>query len=156
SFPTGDPAYIGPDERGAVRTLGLRSAAYLPLRTFEDREIDSSNGSAQADPILGVLAALGGLPPHWRALVQLLIVGAAKPKWAQPYQRLALEHPLERERMQQAGPSFATPLLLLGLLALYAVGSGAYASWAQGNRLDAIGLVLGALAALGASIVVVP
>src|SRR5258708_2093624 len=30
SFPTGDPANIGPDEREAVCTLGLRSAPYLP------------------------------------------------------------------------------------------------------------------------------
>src|SRR6185503_458688 len=75
SFPTGDPANVGPDEQVAVSTLGLRFAPYLPLRTFEDREINSSVGSAQADPLLGLLAALGGLPPDWRALVQLLVVG---------------------------------------------------------------------------------
>ena len=77
TFPTGDPAEIGPDEVAAVCTLGLRSAPYLPLRTFEDREIDASVGSAQADPMLGVLAALSGLPVDWRAVVQLLFVNEA-------------------------------------------------------------------------------
>src|SRR5207302_813390 len=120
---------VGPDDQVAVCTLGLRSAPYLPLRIFEDREIDASNRSAQADPLLGVLASLSGLPLHWRALIQLVVVGPAKPKWAQPYQRLALEHPLERERLQQGGPSFATPLFLFGLLALYTVGSTSYRSW---------------------------
>jgi hypothetical protein len=118
TFPTGDPAAPQLDEQVAVCTLELQSEPYLPLRTFEDRDIDSSAGSPQADPILGVVAALAGLPPNWRALVQLLVVGAAKPKWAQPFQRLALEHPLERERLQQSVPSFATPLLLLALVSL--------------------------------------
>ena len=42
SLPTADPAGIGPDEQVAACTLGLRSAAYLPLRIFEDHEIDAS------------------------------------------------------------------------------------------------------------------
>jgi hypothetical protein len=155
SFPTGDPADVGPDEQVAACTLGLRSAAYLPLRIFEDREIDASQSSAQADPLLGVLASLSGLPLHWRALVQLVVVGPAKPKWAQPYQRMALEPPLERERLQQNGPSFTTPLLLFGLLALYAAGSAVYSSWTQGHLLDAIGLVVGSVVVVGASIVLI-
>src|SRR4029079_9914312 len=138
----GDPADVGPDEQVAACTLGLRSAAYLPLRIFEAREIDASQSSAEADALLGVLASLSGLPPHWRALVQLVVVGPAKPKWARPYQRMALEPPLDRERLQWSVPSFHAPLLLLGLLALYAVGSAVLSSWTQGRPLDAIGLVL--------------
>src|SRR5687768_11397625 len=38
TFPTGDPAGIGPDEQLAACTLRLRSAPYLPIRTFDDRE----------------------------------------------------------------------------------------------------------------------
>jgi hypothetical protein len=151
----GDPAAVGPDEQCFVCTLELRRAPYLPLRTFEDRDLDFSFGSAQADPLLGVLGALGGLPPHWRAIVQLLVIAPAKPDWARAYQRLALEHPLERERLQQAGPSFATPLLLLGLLGLYAIGSSVSSAWARGDYLGAIGFAVAVLAAVACSVVVV-
>ena len=45
-----DPAQLGPDEQVAVATLRLRVGAHLPLRTFEDRELDATATSATGSP----------------------------------------------------------------------------------------------------------
>ena len=115
-----DPARLGDDEQLAACTLGLRAAPYLPLRIFGDRDLDADAGPAQADPVLGILAALADLPPGWRGLAQLVVLQPAPSDWAEPYRRLALESPLQAERAGDRGPSLVGPLLLLGL-----AGSGA-------------------------------
>src|SRR5579875_2852745 len=94
--PGQDPAAVGADEQVAVCALVLRAAPYLPLRTFRDTELGAER-TPQADPILGLLGALGGLPRGWRAMSQL-VLHPAPPDWSAPYQRLALEHPLAAER----------------------------------------------------------
>ena len=98
TFPTGDPAQLGPDEQVAAVILQLRRGDYLPLRMFEDRELDTSGASIQADPLLGVLGAMIGLPGGWRAMAQLIVLAPASPDWARDYQRLALERPHEQDR----------------------------------------------------------
>ncbi|MGI9149244.1 MAG: hypothetical protein ACR2IK_22305, partial [Chloroflexota bacterium] len=77
TFPTGDPAQVGPDEQVAAVTLRLRAGEHLPLRTFDDRELDSGGEGAQADPLLAILGALADLPAGWRALSQLVVLAAA-------------------------------------------------------------------------------
>ena len=70
-----DAARQGPDEQCAACVLRPRGGEYLPLRTFIDRDLDGRSGSAQADPLLGVLSALVDLPSAWRALVQVVVRG---------------------------------------------------------------------------------
>ena len=85
-----DPAVLRPGEQRAACALVLRDEPYLPLRTFRDLDI-AADRSAQADPILGLVAAGGDLPPGWRALSQL-VLRPAPDDWARPYLRLAVEH----------------------------------------------------------------
>jgi hypothetical protein len=122
TFLMGDPARVGPDERIAANTLRLRAGDHLPLRTFDDRELDSGREGAQVDPLLAILGALADVPKGWRALVQLIVLGPAPRDWARQFQRLALERPLDNERRADTGTSPVGPLALLGLVGLYLVG----------------------------------
>jgi hypothetical protein len=113
--PSLDPAWRRPDEQVAACMLVLRAPAYLPLRTFRDPEI-AADRAAQADPVLGILAALADLPAGWRALSQL-VLRPAPDDWCQGYLRLAVEHPLAAERAARpADTSLASVFLLAGLL----------------------------------------
>src|SRR6266849_5616359 len=100
TFPTGDPVQVAPNERVAAATLRLRAGEHLPLRTFDDRELDAHGASGQSDPLLGILGALADLPTGWRALCQLIVLGPAPHNWARAFQRLALERPLDQERLR--------------------------------------------------------
>ena len=99
--------------------------------------------------MLGILAALGDLPPGWRGLAQLVVLGPAPTRWAAPYQRLALESPVQAERAAGGGVSLLGPLLLVGLLLLVLVGSSATSAWQRGDWAGALGPIVG-LGALGA------
>ena len=136
-------------------TMSLRGPACLPLRTLEDRDLDATSGSAQADPLLGILGALGDLPVGWRALAQLVVLAPAPADWARAYQRLALENPADQQRTRDAGPSLIGPVSLLGLLVLYLIGSSVQAAWIRGEWLSAIGLVAGILLLIAGSVPVV-
>ena len=118
-----DPARLRPGERAAACTLGLAAPEYLPLRVPRDVEL-AADRAPQADPLLGVFAALGDLPPGWRALAQL-VLWPAPADWARPHLRRSIEHALEPERAAAAGTSrssgwggVAGALLLLGGLLL--------------------------------------
>jgi hypothetical protein len=100
-----DSAQLGPDEQVAAATLRLRLGAHLPLRMLEDRELDATVTSAQADPLLGVLGAMANLPAGWRMMAQLVLLRPAPADWARAYQRLALERPLEQDRARNSKPS---------------------------------------------------
>lgn len=91
-----DPARCIPGEVVAAYALTFRAPEYLPIRTWTDAEIDAARAPG-ADPILGILGALGGLPDGWRASYQLAVVPAPD-DWARRYLRLALERPLAAER----------------------------------------------------------
>jgi len=71
----GDPVRVGPLEQIAVYSMQLRGGDHLPIRTFQDRDLDAEGGSAQTDPVLGVLGALNDLPPGWRAVSQIVRAG---------------------------------------------------------------------------------
>jgi hypothetical protein len=150
-LPTGDPARVGTDEQVAACTMGLRAGDHLPLRTFLDRDLDSDQGPAQTDPILGVLGALDDLPPGWRALSQLVLFEPAPANWARAYQRLALEHPImaERSGRGESGTSLSSLLFLVGLGILAAVGFGLYDSWNRGDWEMVSASIAGSVAAIG-------
>jgi hypothetical protein len=148
TFPTGDPVQVGPDEQVAAATLQLRAGDHLPLRTFDDREVDSGGEGAQVDPLLALLGGLADLPKGWRAVTQLIVLRPAPHNWARTYQRLSLERPLEQERQRNAGPSLVGPLALLGLIGLYAIGSSASTAWSRGDWPWVLELIGGALALL--------
>ncbi|MCL5107363.1 MAG: DUF87 domain-containing protein, partial [Chloroflexi bacterium] len=90
-WPGLDPAYPAPGEKAMACRLVLRRPPCLPLRTFGDMEI-ARDPSAQADPVLGVLATLANLPPGWRALSQL-VLRPAPPNWCRGYEQLLVERP---------------------------------------------------------------
>jgi hypothetical protein len=147
-----DPARLDDDEQLAACTLALRVAPYLPLRTLRDRDLDADAGPAQADPLLGILAALADLPRGWRGLAQLVVLQPAPSDWAKPYRRLALESPVQAERAADRGPSLLGPALLIGLVSLVLVGSSVAGAWQQGDWAGVLGPITG-LAALGGGIV---
>jgi hypothetical protein len=84
-----DPFRLVPGETISSVELVPGSAAYLPLRTLDERE-RRQEGS---DPLLGLLAALDHLPRDARAVAQLALV-PAPPQWSAPYRRRAIEHAL--------------------------------------------------------------
>ena len=154
SFPTGDPVQVGPDEQVAAATLRLRGGHHLPLRTFDDRELDAHVQSVQSDPLLGILGALADLPKGWRALCQLIVLAPAPHDWARAFQRLALERPLDQERHADTGPSLMGPVALLGLIGLFAAGSSASNAWAGGDWSFVLELAIGTLAVVVGSVVI--
>src|SRR5262249_53017813 len=89
-YPGLDPARLQPNEQVAACSLVLRGPQYLPLRTFRDADVDAAR-NAQADPVLGVLGALGDLPEGWRGLSQL-VLRPAPDDWCKGYLRLSVEH----------------------------------------------------------------
>ena len=150
----GDPARLRPGEQVRTCTLRLRAPAYLPLRTFSDLDVDGER-AAQADPLLGILGGLGDLPAGWRGLSQL-VVEPAPEDWCRRYQRLAVQHPLEHERVQRPiGSSLPTLAFLATLLGLAAVGLQAYVWLREGQWLALFGLTTAVLLALGLGLPVV-
>ena len=115
-FPGLDPARRAPDEQAVARMLVLRGPLYLPLRTFRDADVDAAR-DAQADPVLGILGALGDLPAGYRGLTQL-VLRPASDDWCKDFLRLAVEHPLASERATaQADTSLTGIFALAGLIA---------------------------------------
>jgi hypothetical protein len=112
--PDMDPAVQRESEQLAGCVLVLRGPAYLPLRTFTDLDVDGER-AAQADPVIGILTALGGLPAGWRGLSQLVLL-PAKDDWCRDYQRLSVQHPLEAERAERPTESAGQMLAFLALL----------------------------------------
>src|SRR5947209_6333264 len=113
-----DPARVGAGEQALACVLELRAAAYLPIHVFDDLELES----AQADPVLGCLGALGDLPPGWRAMSQLVFEPAPE-DWCREFVRLAVQHPLAAEQgPRHTETSLAGLSMLVGLLALVLLG----------------------------------
>ena len=135
-----DPARRAPDEQVAACAFGLRGPEYLPLRTFSDLDLaaDRAAHAAQADPMLGILGAMGDLPAGWRSLSQLVLRPAAD-DWCREYLRLAVESPLAAER---GGETSLLPVFLVtGLLGTGAAALQAYLWYEAGEwlRLGALG-----------------
>ncbi len=117
-----DPWRLAEGEVATAVELRPGAQNYLPLRTWPDRQLVQEG----TDPLLGLLAAFGHLPPGSRVIAQLALA-AAPETWSRAAQRLAVEHPLEperaRERWQLAraqaregSGSTAAPVIALALL----------------------------------------
>jgi hypothetical protein len=146
--PEADPAICRPDEQVAACTLGLRAAAYLPIRTFTDLDVDGER-AAQADPVLGILSALGDLPADWRGLSQVVLEPAAE-DWCRDYVRLAVQHPLAHERVPRPGEMpLATLGFVSGLLLLAALALQSFMWISAGEWLQLTGLATAVLISLG-------
>src|SRR5215468_38161 len=132
---SGDPLYVGADERIVCCTLALRDGDHLPIRTFHDRELDADAGATQADPVLGILRALDDLPIGWRALSQLLLIEPAPRNWARTYQRMALQNPVTAERpgTTNAGTSLTSLITLFGVGLAVFVALNAWTAWQRGD-----------------------
>jgi hypothetical protein len=94
-------------------------------------------------------------PADWRGLSQL-VVEPAPEDWCRDYQRLAVQHPLEHERVQRpiasSLPSLAFFALLLGLAA---VGLQAYLRLRDGQWLHLFGLTSAACLVLGLALLAI-
>src|SRR5258708_806156 len=111
----------------SARELRFAGEAFLSLRTWTPRL--AARPQEGADPLLGLLAALGEVPDRLRAVAQLALLPAPE-TWSHGYerqadrsslQRMRLDYGLrERERMQAEAlrdtTGFPLPLVFLGLL----------------------------------------
>ena len=149
--PEDDPALCRPDEQFQARTFRLRAPAYLPLRSFSDLDVDAER-AAQADPVLGILSALGDLPRGWRGLSQLVLEPAPE-DWCRQYQRLAVQHPLASEHVPRPTESSLPMLAFLAiLLGIAAVGLQAYLWHQAGQWLQLVGLLAATVVGGGAAV----
>jgi hypothetical protein len=145
--PDADPARHKAGEQVSACTLELRAAAYLPIRTFTDLDVDGER-AAQADPVLGILSALGDLPAGWRGLSQL-VLQAAPEDWCRDHLRRSVQHPLEHERMSQPGASAGHTLgFVSALLGVVAAALQGFAWLRGGQWLQLGGLAVAVLVAL--------
>jgi uncharacterized protein DUF87 len=127
-----DPARCQPGEQVSACTLELRAAAYLPIRTFTDLDVDGER-AAQADPVLGILSALGDLPSGWRGLSQLVLQSAPE-DWCRDYLRFSVQHPLEHERVARPAES-AAPMLGFVCVVLGAIAAALQGfAWLRGGQ----------------------
>jgi hypothetical protein len=157
--PARDPLRWRPGEEVSAFELAPGAPAHAPLRAFEASWRSGQTAQEGTDPLLGLLAAFDALPPESRAVAQLALAPAAD-AWSEPYWRMAVEHPLERERVatraEQLGQqrdaggvgAIMALLLLILLLALLQSAMTALPSWA---RVDALALAHGRLTPLTAS-----
>jgi len=146
--PAADPALLAPGSRAVACDLRLRAPSYLPLRTFRDQ--DARDG---ADPLLGVLGALGDLPPGMRGLAQLAL-WPADGSWGRDASAL-----INPPRPQGPGPrpgaasgsgESALPLLVAGGLGL--AGWQSVILYQAGDVLHLALMVGGALVAVPAGL----
>jgi hypothetical protein len=158
--PTADPAVRRPGEVVAATLATLARTPALPLNLWQDGDLDPTR-NRQGDPLLPPLRALGGLPPGWR-LVGQLIVSAADDRWADDYAALALERPAPQLAQQEAlaaragrgGGTGAFPLLaLFGGVLVVAIVAQLVALWRRGATGSAVGVGV-ALAALALGLLV--
>lgn len=89
-----DPFRLDPGEAITAVELVAGSAAFLPLRTWQEAQKEGT------DPLLSLLGALGHLPEDTRIVAQLGLVPAAS-NWSHQNLRRAIESPLEPERRQE-------------------------------------------------------
>jgi hypothetical protein len=150
--PSVDPARRQSSEQVAVVSLQLREPEYLPLRILRDTEI-ATDRAPQSDPLLGVLAALGSMPSHWRALAQLVLQPAPE-DWPRRHLRRTLEHALERERADRvragSGSGWGGVGLAASFLAAVAVLPRLWAVYLTYGWVSVALLTLPALIGLGA------
>jgi hypothetical protein len=154
-----DPLAVQAGEQVRARTLHPRAGAHVPIKLYQQREL----GEDGVDPLLGVLAALSH-PPAGARLIAHLALTPAPDAWSADIQRLAVEHPLERERARDRAYSSASsehasglPLFpLLALLGIVALARQAFLWYQAASQAhDLRHLLLGIVGAVAAVAIVV-
>ena len=141
--PEDDPLRLEEGEQAYTAVLRSSGPEYVPLRTFQDRDLTDPG----SDPLLAPLGALSGLNPGERVVTRMRMRSLG-PDWAVHHQRLAHERPATpppTQSTQPGAPSSAEPIRMavLGVVAL--LGLKAY-NWVQADEtwkavLMGIGLV---------------
>jgi Helicase HerA, central domain len=90
-----DPFRLEPHEAVSAVELVAGAASYLPLRTWQAEKRPQE--TAEADPLLGLLASLSKLPANVRAISQIALVPAPA-NWSKDSLRKTVEDPLEPEK----------------------------------------------------------
>ncbi|GCE12515.1 type IV secretory system conjugative DNA transfer family protein [Tengunoibacter tsumagoiensis] len=129
-----DPFRLETHEVVSALELQAGEASYLPLQSWNDQTAEQEG----ADPLLGLLAALDGVPENTRIVAQLALAPAAA-NWSHKDQRKAVEHALEPERNAQrqalsqqylTGGAPSTPLIILGMIVIaLLIGYTRFKSW---------------------------
>jgi hypothetical protein len=95
--PQDDPLRLEQGEMVSLVELETGAPAYLPLRTYAPAQPEIA---PEADPLLSILGALDAVPSDLRAVCQLSLVPAPA-NWSRRYQRKAIEHALDPERLRE-------------------------------------------------------
>src|SRR5207248_11120135 len=149
-----DPAIARNSEQVLACTLGLRAPDYLPLRSVTDLDVDGQR-AAQADPVFGILSALGDLPAGWRGLSQIVLLPAPE-NWCRDYERLAVQHPLEHERVPRPAETAGPMLVFVAMLVVISVvGLQGYAFLRAGQTVELGGLAAAAFFGVVAGVTLV-
>ena len=126
SIPSRDPMKVRHDETVHTAVLKVMGPEQMPLKTFSDEQICKEG----TDPLLGIVAELGGLPEGVRILVRALV--SPKPSnWAQRYKRDAQsgaggsnvetkgqEQQQQQEQQRQAQTSGGDPTAVLVIVTI--------------------------------------
>ena len=142
-----DPMAVRPEEMVHTRTFRVDGPEYLPIRTFEDRDLINPG----ADPLVAVLGSLEA-PREGERIVSRLVLKRLPPDWAAQWHDRAMGGAGSANQMQadelraQTGESTIGmgEVLKLGGLALLAVGFLVWQAYQDGNTLRAAALLLGA------------
>ena len=129
--PEDDPLRIGEGEQAYTAVLRSSGPEYVPLRTFNDRDLTDPG----SDPLLAPLGALSGLNPGER-VVSRLRMRSAGADWAVHHQRLAHERPATpppTQSAQSGAPSSAEPIRMAVLGVVAFLGLLAY-NWVRADE----------------------
>jgi hypothetical protein len=99
-----DPFRLEPHEAVSAVELVAGTASYLPLRTWQSEKRPQE--TAEADPLLGLLASLSKLPENMRAISQIALVPAPA-EWSKGSLRKTVENALEPERRKRERDTIA-------------------------------------------------
>jgi hypothetical protein len=147
--PETDPAFLRPGEQMAAAVLDLSGPEHLPLRIWTDIDLGDDARGQSGDPILAILAAVRQVPPHWRALAQLLLL-PAPPDWSAPYApKLEPRHRSDFEGYDVGLGKVYASVAGIGALGLFFLDARLYAGqewlWLLGSGAGTVGVGAGAL-----------
>ena len=142
-----DPMAIRPGEMVHTRTLRVDGPEYLPIRTFEDRDLINPG----ADPLMAVLGSLEG-PREAERIVSRLVLKRLPPDWAAQWHDRGMggagsanQTQSDEIRAQSDESTIGMgEALKLGGLALVAIGFLVWQAYNDGNTLRAAALLCGA------------
>ena len=144
--PAEDPLQLAEDEQAWSLTLRASGPDYVPLRTFQDRDLVDPG----SDPLLALVGALSAAKPEER-LVARLKLRSLGPEWSRPHLARLYQQPgppAHRPPPPQQGTGGGDPLALTAL-GLGALGVFQGYSWLQAGEIwNLAGLCAAALVTL--------